>query len=432
MAYNLLRGAIFFGAMTLVLTSCQKISTVFEPQNPREAYVEGIQQSPLANNATVQKWRAAGNSVLNDPVPMNIPSQTKVVYFSDEANAWAWQFSMKKGRTFRAHMARSDTSHQVFMDLFVMEDGEKSLEQSAEDSLITYTLEEDQTLILRLQPELLITGSATITIIDNPSMEFPVSGGIRADIGSFWGDPRDGGRRNHKGVDIFANRGTPVIATADGRVTRTGNAGLGGKTVWLRANGKALYYAHLDSINTYMGAGVDVGDTLGFVGNTGNARTTPPHLHFGIYDRGAVNPLPFIDFANDRVEPITADPSPFPKWARISTPKANVRPLPSTQKEPIASLSRNNPVQVTGGTGEWYQVQLPAGIKGFIFQSLVEPAASSLQDISFKSEDYLFKDFTDFQPMLTVDSEGETTIYAHYENRDLIRYKNKWMWIENK
>lgn len=58
----------------------------------------------------------------------------------------------------------------------------------------------------------------------------------------------------------------------------------GGKVVWMRdeARGMSLYYAHLDSQHVAAGAYVRPGDTLGFVGKTGNARTTPPHLHFGI------------------------------------------------------------------------------------------------------------------------------------------------------
>ncbi len=94
----------------------------------------------------------------------------------------------------------------------------------------------------------------------------------------------DGGNRNHEGVDIFAAKGTPVVAVANGFVTRTGNQGLGGKQVWLRdsSSGNAYYYAHLDSILTESGKQVRINDTLGFVGNTGNAAGGSPHLHFGI------------------------------------------------------------------------------------------------------------------------------------------------------
>jgi peptidoglycan LD-endopeptidase LytH len=117
-------------------------------------------------------------------------------------------------------------------------------------------------------------------------------------VGSRFGDPRDGGSRDHQGVDIFAPRGTPVLAAADGWVTGATENRLGGKVVWVwnPASGEALYYAHLDRQEVSPGARVRAGDVIGRVGNTGNARGTPPHLHFGIYEpgQGAVDPLPFI------------------------------------------------------------------------------------------------------------------------------------------
>src|SRR5690606_2218594 len=125
----------------------------------------------------------------------------------------------------------------------------------------------------------------------------PVAASARQHIGSFFGDARDGGGRQHEGIDIFAARHTPVVAAADGVVGRVGNNRLGGKVVWLRPKNRPvnLYYAHLDSQLVTFGQVVNEGDTLGLMGNTGNARTTPPHLHFGVYGpAGAVDPLPFI------------------------------------------------------------------------------------------------------------------------------------------
>src|SRR5690606_11205988 len=125
----------------------------------------------------------------------------------------------------------------------------------------------------------------------------PVAHAAKQHIGSFFGDARDGGGRQHEGIDIFAARHTPVVAAADGRVHRVGTSRLGGKVVWLRLDSQpvSLYYAHLDSQIATAGQTVKTGDTLGLMGNTGNARTTPPHLHFGIYGAtGAIDPLPFV------------------------------------------------------------------------------------------------------------------------------------------
>ena len=123
-------------------------------------------------------------------------------------------------------------------------------------------------------------------------LTFPVQGWQSRGIGSPFGTERDGGRRRHRGVDLFAPRGTPVLAAAAGRVWRVGWDDLGGRVVWQRdgAHGAWLYYAHLDRQLVHFGQRVSAGDMIGLVGNTGNARTTPPHLHFGVYAPEAIDP----------------------------------------------------------------------------------------------------------------------------------------------
>jgi peptidoglycan LD-endopeptidase LytH len=118
------------------------------------------------------------------------------------------------------------------------------------------------------------------------ALEVPVRGVKRLALHSSWGEPRSG-RRRHQGIDIFAHRGTPVVAAAEGIVVRIGTTDrLGGNTVWVAGKPSTLYYyAHLDGFRPGLRVGehVEAGDVLGRVGNTGNARTTPPHLHFGMY-----------------------------------------------------------------------------------------------------------------------------------------------------
>jgi murein DD-endopeptidase MepM/ murein hydrolase activator NlpD len=132
----------------------------------------------------------------------------------------------------------------------------------------------------------------------------------KVQIADTWGAPRGIGRR-HEGQDIFAAKGTPILSATTGYVYKIGENNLGGQTVSvISRGGRVYYYAHLDSY----APGLEVGDrvstrtVLGFVGTTGNAQVTPPHLHFGIYTfTGAINPLPLL---TDRTAPKVTETTP--------------------------------------------------------------------------------------------------------------------------
>ncbi|MFO7778093.1 MAG: peptidoglycan DD-metalloendopeptidase family protein [Nitriliruptoraceae bacterium] len=135
-----------------------------------------------------------------------------------------------------------------------------------------------------------------------PGVVCPVQGAVAGrDFSNDWGYPRSGGRY-HQGNDLFAGTGTPVVAVADATIVRwnppSSPTGLGGITVTYRiADGSEWYNAHLDSVAEGIEPGVSVsrGQIIGTVGNTGNARTTPPHLHLGRRSGGQwVNPWPTI------------------------------------------------------------------------------------------------------------------------------------------
>jgi len=129
------------------------------------------------------------------------------------------------------------------------------------------------------------------------TLAMPVRGIKTSQIADTFGAARSGGR-SHRGQDIFARRGTPVYSATDGIVLRVGENELGGKVVFIYgAGGRRYYYAHLDDFAPDLSAGdsVTTDSLLGFVGTTGNARGTPPHLHFGVYAaEGAIDPLPLL------------------------------------------------------------------------------------------------------------------------------------------
>ena len=143
------------------------------------------------------------------------------------------------------------------------------------------------------------TGLYTMRLMSMPAPDtvaMPVAGVKPKSLADTWQAARAPGRR-HEGIDIFARKGTAVVSSTEGVVLRTGESGLGGNVVWvLGPGGHHHYYAHLDRF-AEIGAGMRVapGTVLGYVGNTGNARTTPPHLHYGVYaGDGAINPYPLL------------------------------------------------------------------------------------------------------------------------------------------
>ena len=111
-----------------------------------------------------------------------------------------------------------------------------------------------------------------------------------------WGAARSQGR-SHEGIDIFAARGTPIQSTTQGIVRKVGENNLGGRVIVVVGPGGAgHYYAHLeDYADIAPNDWVNQGDVIGYVGDSGNAKGTPPHVHYGIYINGsAVNPYPLL------------------------------------------------------------------------------------------------------------------------------------------
>lgn len=129
------------------------------------------------------------------------------------------------------------------------------------------------------------------------TLPVPVDRVSKSALRNSYGDPRSGGR-SHEGIDIFAGRNTPVLATTEGYVSRVGRNGLGGNVVWVEGPaGWRHYYAHLERWGSVReGDWVDPGTIIGYVGNTGNAASTPSHLHYGIYPPGGgtLNPYPLL------------------------------------------------------------------------------------------------------------------------------------------
>lgn len=344
----------------IISFSCNStLNKIFsEKKTPHEKYAEKLEDKDLDDTPEGRLWMAASKKALEAPHTIQLPYRQNGYFQQDKPRSLGLQFHAKQGERLSFTFNKKNTGKFVlYADLFKTGDiyADPLLSADTGNLHLGFDVEETGDYILRLQPELFNSGEYSLSISISPSLGFPVSG--KASIGSYWGDQRDGGKRSHEGVDIFAAKRTPAIAAADGYITGVKEGGIGGKTVWLRPAGKnyTLYYAHLDKQLVTEGQLIKKGETLGLVGNTGNAKYTAAHLHFGIYTySGAVDPLPFVDRSVKTAAEVPARSlTGLLKLAKSKKTgnlllKANTElmPLAMTSKGYIAELPDGNLIQV--------------------------------------------------------------------------------------
>jgi murein DD-endopeptidase MepM/ murein hydrolase activator NlpD len=283
----------------------------YVPRTAHQAYGYALAQGGLLRTPTGRQWLASAERALREPVEIDLPFRTSGRLEVVPGQAWSYAVAVPMGRELQVTLAVDSESVEparMFLDLYrhdagprfepilsgaPLRPGERDLTRQ-----LTFRALEDERFLLRFQPALHAGGPFELTIDAGSTLQFPVQGlGPRA-VQSGFGAERDGGARSHRGIDIFAPRGTPVLAAIDAWVTRVDTTTVGGRVVWLQDlfSPLRLYYAHLDSHGVAPGQYVPAGTILGTVGNSGNARTTSPHLHFGVYvrRRGARDPQPFL------------------------------------------------------------------------------------------------------------------------------------------
>lgn len=271
--------------------------------SPRDLFIWRLRVAGLLDSPLGQRWAEAVDRAGEQPVQASGQYSTTETFASDEVEAHVYQVSLERGEKLIWQFSRLDTADsRLYASL---ERREKNAQEwstvtdlDADDLTHSQVVSKAGDYRIVLQPELFANAEYSLAMANGGSLPFPVEGATQRDIGSVFGVDRDGGARKHHGVDIFAERGTPVTAVIDGHV-RTGTSDRGGKHVWLSGSMIGLgsaryYYAHLDAFEVDSGDKVKKGDTLGYMGNTGNAINTPPHLHFGIYSGGPVDPAPFL------------------------------------------------------------------------------------------------------------------------------------------
>jgi murein DD-endopeptidase MepM/ murein hydrolase activator NlpD len=367
----------FLLVLLALLASCSKpqtLAALFQKTTPHDDYARALDRAGLREAQLGQQWQQAAERALRDSLTVTLPVLETGYFRPEQPTAAGYRYAVRAGELVHVRLTLAPgpvLAPRVFVDAFALAPGQKPdlLKWTAADTTAAgtydyaYQVADDGQHLLRVQPELLAAGRYTLRLWHGPGLGlFPVKGRTDQAIGSFWGNARDGGARRHEGVDIFAPRGTPAVAATDGYITRTGESKLGGRVVWLAdARGQHLYYAHLDKQLVQPGQRVRAGDTLGLVGNTGNARTTAPHLHFGIYRAGgAVDPWPFLHRA-DAVPAALTGPDHRGSWVRARPALASPQ-LPATL-----------PLLVLGQRAGYLRVELPTGQRRYVAARLVAP-----------------------------------------------------------
>ena len=363
-----------------ILTSCsqlEKAENLISGLSEKEKY----QKEHNISDEIFQLWENRIDQALNDSLEIELPYTEKGIFQPRNFAIYSYETYLMPGEVLELTTETDSSSTLVFSELYrkTKDSGnfKKITSGQAKPGNLNFEIEESGLYKIIIQPEIEANSPFQIRIQKSPAYQFPVQNGQNSDIGSYWGDMRDGGRRDHEGIDIFAERGTPVVAATEGRIGFSGEKGLGGKQVWLRDSKRrqSLYYAHLDSIVPGLRS-VKTGDTLGFVGNTGNARTTPPHLHFGIYksNRGALDPIGFV-YLTENLEDSLNLVSKMASRLKVNKKKANLRNKPASNNSRVVKTGNyGETLYVQGKSQDWFHVRDSLDRSMYIHESMVQSA----------------------------------------------------------
>jgi murein DD-endopeptidase MepM/ murein hydrolase activator NlpD len=341
-------------------------------ESPHQRYARGLHESGLSGTALATEWLAAAARTIEQPVPVAVPFSESALVDPARPLALGYELTLKRGQRLDVEIAVvTDTPGHVFIDLFRRETKATPAPPVASavehQNRLSYEARASGAYVLRVQPELLRGGHVTTRSIAAASLTFPVRGA--SGIQSAFGDRRDAGRRRHEGVDIFAKAGTPVVAASAGVVVSAGENTLGGRVVWVWDMSRQVryYYAHLQEQLVTTGTFVRAGDVVGTVGNTGNARTTGPHLHFGIYavGEGAIDPDGFIRPVAVSAGAHVLRTAALGAWSRTRA-RAPLRRSPSTDAPVLEMLARGSAVRVEGALGSWVRTSVGPHAVGFV------------------------------------------------------------------
>jgi len=428
---------LLFSATIILFTySCTTSKRpLFSKRSAHEKYGDGLNTAGLAQTQMGNAWFAASAKSLLQPHVVSLPYKESGFFAADKPSANGYLFSAKRGEKVVVYVTSIPASgYLLFAELWqpALTSGNPSL-LTVMDTLsrqLQYVVKKDGPFLLRLQPELLRSVEFTVTITITPSLAFPVHPSGNPKIISLWGVDRDGGARKHEGIDISAAFRTPALAAADG-IIRVSENEIGGKVVFIRDDnsGNNLYYAHLDKQSVQQGQRVRTGDVIGLVGNTGNARTTIPHLHFGIYtDNGAINPISFVDNRQPAPKSITAPIHNLNKWLRTSA-AVTLYEEASAKSNVIYKTGSGEAAFITGAADNYYKVHLPGGQIGFINSTMLTNKILRTQKTS--AEARLLDTHDQNAPAKSTIAKGIILdVIGIYNNYNLVEYNKLYGWVK--
>lgn len=416
--------------LTMILGACKTGPVnLFKTASPYELYQRKLSSAGLDKTAMGKAWIDAGQNSIAKALRIQVSYKEQGYFPAERVAATAFRFDVVRGQRLNIRLEKTPAADfMVYMDLWAFREGNSPKAIASADTLnasITVDVDENAEYLLRLQPELLKSGAYTLEIVSGPSLSFPVKTSGRKRIESLFGVGRDANTRRHEGIDIFGPKLTPVVASADGVVTRVGENNLGGLVVMMRPNDKnyTLYYAHLDKQLAVEGQQVKTGDTLGLMGNTGNARTTPPHLHFGIYTGGgAIDPLPFVNTDVATPKAITAATTNINATLRNSS-KVSLRESPDSKALTLKTLEPSTIMLVEAATSSWYKATLPDGTTGYLPGKGLNQVNTGIRSIELKTSQLALYDapLTAAPVKKTLDTGSRVNLLGKYEDFLLVK-----------
>ncbi|WP_175470496.1 M23 family metallopeptidase [Pedobacter hartonius] len=431
---------LYLTVFSILLFSC-KSGTVnlFKPTSPHEQYQHKLVSAGLDKTAIGSAWIVSSLSILQKALTVELPYRETGYFAAETVPAAAYRLSVVQGQKISVRISKKpENQFMIYTDVWEQsKDGQMKHLVSADTvgNALMFDVKTGGMIFIRLQPELLRSGQYTLEITAGPSLAFPVKSSNSSHIKSLFGDGRDANSRKHEGIDIFAPYHTPVVASAEGTVVRVNDNKLGGKVVWLRPKDRdyILYYAHLDQQLAAEGQVVVTGDTLGLVGNTGNAKTTLPHLHFGIYTSGGtVDPFPFVNTTVKTAAKVSA--SLINLNATLRTSGASfIYASPESNARKIISLKSGTIVKVNAASSNWYKVELPDGKPGFIPGKVLASIIKPLRKLKFSSAKELYDHPDSLSGCLKSNLKPGSTVelLGDFQTYQLVRYaSNEIGWVK--